>query len=58
MEHFFAVHTLDDVFCQCCNGKKQFTQRYRFLTYPKCLMVVLQRFVYDDWVPKKLEIEL
>jgi len=28
------------------------------LRYPKVLCVVLQRFVYDDWVPKKLEIEL
>ena len=28
------------------------------MTYPKSLVVVLQRFVFDDWVPKKLEVEL
>jgi len=27
-------------------------------SFPKVLIVVLQRFVYDNWVPKKLEIEL
>jgi uncharacterized UBP type Zn finger protein len=29
-----------------------------FKTFPKYLVVVLQRFVYDGWVPKKLEIDL
>ena len=28
------------------------------MTFPKALSVVLGRFVFDDWVPKKLEIEL
>lgn len=27
-------------------------------SFPRVLVVVLQRFVYDNWVPKKLEIEL
>ena len=44
--------------CPVCNKACDYTQRYRFLRYPKVLCVVLQRFVYDDWVPKKLEIEL
>jgi len=30
----------------------------RFKNYPKYLVVVLQRFVMDDWVPKKLDVEL
>jgi uncharacterized UBP type Zn finger protein len=33
-------------------------QQYRFIKFPKSLCIVLSRFVYDDWVPKKLEIEL
>jgi len=33
-------------------------KRQRFNSYPKVLCVVLQRFVFDNWVPKKLEIEL
>lgn len=58
MENFFADHQLDDVWCAGCEKKTTFTQKYRFLTFPKTLVVVLQRFVFDDWVPKKLEIEL
>lgn len=34
------------------------TKRQRLNTFPKVLLIVLQRFVYDSWVPKKLEIEL
>ena len=30
----------------------------RFKNYPKYLVVVLSRFVMDEWVPKKLDIEL
>jgi hypothetical protein len=34
------------------------TKRQRLNTFPKVLLIVLQRFVYDSWVPKKLEVEL
>jgi len=33
-------------------------QNRRFKTYPKYLTVVIQRQVVDNWVPKKLEINL
>ena len=58
LENFFAEHDIDGVNCPCCQKACTWKQRYRFLKYPKALCVVLQRFVYDDWVPKKLEIEL
>lgn len=55
---FFADHAIDgDLFCSKCEKKTQFSARYRFLNYPKTLAIVLQRFVFDDWVPKKLEID-
>lgn len=44
--------------CSQCNSKTIFTKRQRFITYPKTLVVVLSRFTFDEWVPKKLEIEL
>lgn len=44
--------------CPVCAKATTYSQRYRFLTYPKVLGIVIQRFVYDDWVPKKLEVEL
>jgi len=33
-------------------------ERKRFVTYPRTLVVCLKRIVFDEWVPKKLEIEL
>lgn len=58
LERFFAEHEIDGVNCPVCAKATTYTQRYRFLRYPKVLCCVLQRFVYDDWVPKKLEVEL
>lgn len=57
-ERYFADNEIDGVNCAVCQKATTWTQRFRFLSYPKTLCVVLQRFVYDDWVPKKLEIEL
>lgn len=58
LERYFGDQVLDDVFCSSCAKKSQFTQRFRFVRYPKTLCMALQRFVFDDWVPKKLEVEL
>lgn len=58
LEKFFGDSLIDDVFCASCQKKTQFSQRYRFISYPKTLCMQLQRFVFDEWVPKKLEIEL
>lgn len=58
LERYFADHEIDGVNCPVCGKATTYTQRYRFIKYPKVLCIVLQRFVYDDWVPKKLEVEL
>ena len=58
LERYFADAIVDDVFCSHCKQSRQFTSRLRFLEYPKTLCMALQRFVFDDWVPKKLEVEL
>jgi len=55
---FFADHIIDDLICNQCGKKSQFTETKRFKTFPRHLVVVLQRFVLDSWVPKKLEIDL
>lgn len=57
-ENFFAEGLIEGVECAGCGTKSNYTRRQRFLTYPKVLCICLQRFVHDDWVPKKLEIEL
>jgi len=56
---YFADEVIEDVVCSGCPGKKTIQQqRKRFITYPKTLVVNLKRIVFDEWVPKKLEVEL
>jgi len=55
---YFGEQLLEGVRCDSCAKPTNFTSRLRFITYPKTLVVVLQRFVHDDYVPKKLEVEL
>jgi len=57
LEAFFTDSIVEGLSCNVCNAKTNFSQRYRFLSVPKVLCLVLQRFVYDEWVPKKLEID-
>ena len=54
----FAEEKIDGLECAICNGKTTFSSTNRFVTFPKVLILVLQRFVHDDYVPKKLEVEL
>mmetsp|Transcript_5447 Transcript_5447/g.9203 ORF Transcript_5447/g.9203 Transcript_5447/m.9203 type:complete len:143 (+) Transcript_5447:1410-1838(+) len=58
LQRFFSEHEVDGgLFCTKCQEKTTFSSRYRFLSFPKALQIVLQRFVFDDWVPKKLEVD-
>jgi ubiquitin carboxyl-terminal hydrolase 5/13 len=41
--------------CPSCNTKTTASKSYSFLTFPKVLVLLVNRFVYNDWVPKKLE---
>lgn len=54
----FAEEKIDGLECAICNGKTTYSSTNRFVTFPKVLILVLQRFVHDDYVPKKLEVEL
>lgn len=54
---YFADELVDDLNCVSCQKKTTFSQRKRFITYPKVLGIFIRRQVYDDWVPKKLEID-
>jgi ubiquitin carboxyl-terminal hydrolase 5/13 len=55
---FFADHEIDGLHCPVCNKNTTHRQTKRFKTFPRHLVVVLQRFVLDNWVPKKLEVLL
>jgi uncharacterized UBP type Zn finger protein len=58
LEATFAEQMIEDFACPCCNAKTTVSDRKRFITFPRNLAVCLKRIVFDDWVPKKLEIEL
>lgn len=58
LETYFGDNEIEGVQCDHCNAKTTFHERTRFITYPKVLAFVLQRFVFDDIGPKKLEIAL
>lgn len=54
----FSDQMIEDFACPQCNAKTIVSDRKRFMTFPKNLSTCLKRIVFDDWVPKKLEIEL
>ena len=58
LQSYFGDSLIDDFACGVCNKKTTCTKRVRFVTYPTVLVTVLAREVYDDWVPRKLEIDL
>eukprot|EP00347_Sterkiella_histriomuscorum_P000563 403375366 len=58
LQRFFGQEQIPDMFCKNCQKKSAALKSHSLNTFPKVLVVVLQRFVYDNWVPKKLEIEL
>jgi len=58
IQAFFADHMVDDLRCSVCGKNTSWVQSKRFKTFPKYLVVVLQRFVLHNWVPKKLDVNL
>jgi ubiquitin carboxyl-terminal hydrolase 5/13 len=58
LERFFGEESIADFNCPKCNKKTNCLKRQRLVSFPKVLLCVLTRFVFDEWVPKKLEIEL
>ena len=41
--------------CPACCKTTNFTKQFMFETYPEVLVVMMNRFICPDWVPKKLE---
>ena len=58
LESTFAESLIEDFACNVCNKKTTVSDRKRFITFPRNLAICLKRIVFDEWVPKKLEIEL
>ena len=58
LEATFTDSIIEEFACPFCNAKTNVSDRKRFISYPRNLAVCLKRIVFDEWVPKKLEIEL
>jgi uncharacterized UBP type Zn finger protein len=58
LQRFFGEEHIPDFQCSNCNKRTVCVKTQRINTFPRVMIIVLQRFVYDQWVPKKLEIEL
>jgi len=57
LDALFAPETVPDFACPQCKKRTVCTKTVRMLNYPQVLMCQLTRFVFDEWVPKKLEVE-
>lgn len=51
----YAGVEIVDLNCPKCGTTCQFVKSMRFGTFPKYLMVQMERFVCPDWVPTKLK---
>jgi ubiquitin carboxyl-terminal hydrolase 5/13 len=51
----FLGHENVELNCSICNKQTIFLKSQRIANFPRYLVIMLERFVYD-WVPKKLEI--
>ena len=58
LNHYFGESSIEDFACPVCNQRTVCSKRNRFVTFPQTLVIVLAREVYDEWVPKKLDIDL
>eukprot|EP00457_Paulinella_chromatophora_P002172 gb/GEZN01002176.1/.p1 GENE.gb/GEZN01002176.1/~~gb/GEZN01002176.1/.p1 ORF type:complete len:805 (-),score=133.63 gb/GEZN01002176.1/:141-2555(-) len=58
LEKWAPGETIHGWNCPQCNKPCQAQKTNKFHTYPDILTVVLQRFVFDNWVPHKLRTEV
>lgn len=56
IDKFIAQEELVDVDCPKCHLKRNWVKTHRVLNFPKYLIVIFARFVFD-WVPVKLEVK-
>jgi uncharacterized UBP type Zn finger protein len=50
---FFNLKRVENVNCPKCKKKTTHSSKKSLLTFPKMLVVVIDRFVKDNWIPKK-----
>eukprot|EP00696_Hemimastix_kukwesjijk_P000558 gnl/Hemi2/1075_TR387_c0_g1_i1.p1 gnl/Hemi2/1075_TR387_c0_g1~~gnl/Hemi2/1075_TR387_c0_g1_i1.p1 ORF type:complete len:770 (+),score=246.94 gnl/Hemi2/1075_TR387_c0_g1_i1:47-2356(+) len=58
LAQFMAPVVVDDFRCPACNAGTQATIKFSVETTPDILVLALRRFVYEAWVPTKLDTNL
>ena len=57
LDNFFFDEMLN-AHCNYCDNTTLCSKRSRMLNYPAVLVACVQRFVFDDWVPRKLNVKI
>lgn len=57
LERYFGDEIINKN-CPQCADKQDFNRRTRFLNFPEVLIVVTQRFTYQNWTPTKVNTAL
>lgn len=58
LQKYFGDEMISDFFCANCNKKTVCIKRQRINTFPKVLVINHFYFVLENWVPKKLDIDV
>lgn len=53
-----APQTVSDYACPQCARPCEAHKQSRFHTFPQVLLVQMRRFVFDDWLPKKMTVKV
>lgn len=58
LDEWTHTTTVDAWVCPHCQSAQQARKSSRFSSFPSVLVVHMRRFVYEGWVPEKLDIEV
>lgn len=58
VDEWAHTSTVEDWVCPSCKVVRQGSKSSRLATFPPVLVVHMRRFVYEGWVPEKLDIEV
>jgi len=58
LNKFAEDEFIPDFLCPSCNSKTIAKKNNRFATFPSTLAIMARRFVFDDWVPRKLAVQM
>jgi len=58
MNQFTAEELIGEFFCPHCQQKTCAVKSYQFENFPSVFAINVKRFVFDEWIPRKLGIQI